>query len=598
MPTTQTAPAQFSLIPMGPVGPPGASGNQQGYDTVSVAQAAAIPAGLNWIYIAGYATIGIGGGWYKRSGVQPADPRRFQNANDNSWWVAATASNGAPAPTCLDITQLGAGQGVRTTDDSALLSAVLYSNSVGGGLEIYYPDGVYTHGPCATPLVSSKTSLRGQSRGGTFINLVNGGIWIQVGNRALAQTQQFWVGGFVLDYGVAPQTSQIAFYVENCLAFYLSDLFLRNATTLVECGSAGVAASVVDSFGAREIYGYSYNGGVPLFLLNNGAGLYMDEIQTFVAGVPNGVHGQPQATVLGTNFLQIGTGVAGVTWDTAVINNLFIQCYDNFLCPTDQCVSLDFNVTTSILTQNKSHVFNLVLTTGGGLASTRVSNCWMDCWEQDAILVSAPLGTFNDSHQFVNNIIAESGISAYHQSTVGAIANLFAFNRIAATNQSGTAVAAIYFQSGSGLSIIGNSGNFAGDLTAFGAWSSPIGVYVGANCDHYLVSENRLQGANGSIVVANDNLLSKARRCHNNLYADKTAFGGYATTNAVTFVSGVYQNTSPFVLDILIFGGTVSGISWGGVGLAPITGGTFRVEPGESLAVTGAGFQSYAKIAA
>lgn len=68
-------------------GAPGAVGMPGSYffDTVSEAEAANIPAGINWLLIAGYSTVGTAGGIWKRLGGSSTDPRAFQSA-DGAWW--------------------------------------------------------------------------------------------------------------------------------------------------------------------------------------------------------------------------------------------------------------------------------------------------------------------------------------------------------------------------------------------------------------------------------------------------------------------------------------------------------------------------------
>lgn len=565
-------------------GPPGAAGAGPGsyfFDTITLAEAATIPAGVNWIVTAGFATVGIGGCRYKRVGSQPSDPRCFQSA-DGAWW------QGTPANT-IDVTTLGAGQGSQTGDDAALAAAIAYANTLGGGaaagpsyLDIFYPDGKYTHGPCATALTAGQTAITGQTKEGVYISYVGsgGGTWLKVGASSTGANvpTDVAVRNLVLDFGASPATSCVAFALNNITRVSFDDLYCKNFQTIATFGTYGTSNSAASVVYVNNIHGYSANGGKPAFSLNSGAGFYLTNGELYVAGVGVPTHGSTMSTVAGTNLINC----INSAWDTCIITGgeyeRFMQCF-SIVAGSAGTYAENFFISNAVFDYTRQYVFYMESDTGGVVSGFRVNNCWIVSWESDAIYLTG--AGFNDEHDFSHNIVPIAGLCAFHHGCSNSLRNNFSYNYLTGINQVGTADSAIYLQYG-GCSVIGNVGND----TELG-WSAPIGIHLGADADDYLVGENRVFGSSNSIVATTNTSASKHRRCHNNGYTDAALFGGYAGVTEISLPgTGVaIYNTTPFTWDFMALGANVTGVTVAGVTLAGAGAGTYRVEPGESITV-------------
>jgi hypothetical protein len=462
-----------------PSGPPGATGSPNSYyfDTMTLAQAATIPMGVNWIVTAGYATIGIGACRYKKVGSQPEDPRRFQSA-DGAWW------QGTPGNT-IDLTTLGAGQGSQTSDDAALAAAIAYANMLGGGtsagpsyIDIFYPDGKYTHGPCGTALTAGQTAIAGQSKEGVYINYVGsgGGTWLAIGSPSTGANVPLYISvkNLVLDFGASPAASCLAFALNNVARVSLDDLNCKNFQGIATLGTYGASNSAAAAVYVNNIHGYSANGGKAAFSLNSGAGFYLTNGELYVAGVGVPSHGSPMTTVADTNLIN-----SYGDWDTAIVTGgeyeRFYQCF-SVVASGSGYYSENFFIDNAVFDYTRQYVLYLEADTGGTVTNFRANNCWMVSWETDVILMTG--AGFNDLHDFSHNIIAFAGLCAFHQEANNTLHSSFSHNYMTGVNQIGTAAAAIQY---GGVSVIGNIGN---DTTE--GWSAPMGIMIGANADDYI----------------------------------------------------------------------------------------------------------------
>jgi hypothetical protein len=570
--------SDWNIAVSGPPGPAGAA-NSYFYDTVTLAESATVPAGVNWIVTAGYATIGIGACRYKKVGSEPSDPRRFQTA-DGAWW------QGTPANT-IDLTMLGAGQGSQASDDAALAAAIAYANTLGGSsggpsyIDIFYPDGQYIHGPCATALTVGQTAITGHSKEGVYITYAGsgGGTWLNIGSSSTGANvpTDVAIRNLVLDFGATPAASCVAFEMNNVTRVSLDDLYCKNFQTIAAIGTYGASNSAASVIYVNNIHGYSANGGKAAFLLNNGAGFYLTNGELYVAGAGLPTHGGTMTTVAGTNLIN-----SYGAWDTVIVTGgeyeRFYECF-SIVASGAGYYSENFFVDNTICDYTRQYVFYMESDTGGVVAGFRVNNCWIVSWESDAIYLTG--AGFNDEHDFSHNIIPIAGLCAFHHGCSNSLRNNFSHNYLTGINQVGTADSAIYLQYG-GCSVIGNIGND----TEIG-WSAPIGIHLGANADDYVVAENRVFGSANSIVGTTNTTASKHRRCHNNGYADAALFGGYAGVVEISLPgSGVaINNTTPFAWDFMALGANVTGVTVAGVTLTGAAAGTYRVEPGESITV-------------
>lgn len=556
-------------------GASGAAGAAQNFRDKAQLEAATVAAGIEFVTLSCYATPGIGAATYRKVASMPADPRRIQSAN--GLWFQAIPNN------VFDMTTLGAGQGSVTQDDTALNDVITYINSLGAAsssarLTIFYPNGNYNHTDCPTFISRADVGIIGQSRNGALINYSGANPWIRVGDRTLpANLARFLMRDLTVKFSSPTATTALA-ALESTFDATFEFLNLQSFNRVLTVGAVGVVASSSFSTVIRNCSGFSNNAGRPAIELNHGAGFYMANVEWYVEGVSAPVHGSPQTTATGTAvFQQINS-----QWDTVQVENCLFQFFDIFASLTGG-IAINYYITNSILANCKRYVFLLDAGATGAIGSVRVSNSWIESWEQDAVLMSAS-GGFNDNHQFVGNYFSTAGLS--NIKLIGVLARniIIANNRFGTANQIGSASAAIHVVSGRGFTISGNTGN-TDDTGSSAPYRAPIGILIGANAADYVITGNRMVGSTASISIVSDGLADKSRLCNGNSSVSASA-GGYAGYAASGLTGGFYTNTTPFKQAVTISGGTVLGIFIDGVTIGSATSGTFMLDPGSQLGVT------------
>lgn len=478
------------------------------------------------------------------------------------------------------------GIGIQNNDDYALLRAVNYMNSLGpAAFTLYYPDGDYHHGACPQTLLASRAQIKGASTSGVRINYHGGGTWLKIGSRTSAIANHVAVRDLSIDFTGCPADSRfIAF--ENAFDTAVERIYVRNCNLFIAYGVAGVPASGCYSCIVREVSGFCANQGAAFITFGYGAGFYHNDCQLYnaIPFLPTAPPTQLPA-VQGTIALQC----TGGNWDEWQVDNCFYQFFDIGVAISVGTVyggglCIDMTINNTLFTNCKRHAVLLEAQTGGAIGQMRIFESFLDAWEIDGVLMTGT-GGFNDGHQIIGCYFINSGRSNIRSTGTNGINNVIAFNSLHVANVFGAAKAAIHIQGGAGGSIIGNVGN-TDDSGSNLPYRAPYGIWLEANCDFYLVTSNRVTGSVGSIMCQPDSLASKSRRIHNNAYADNALYGGYAGV----FPTGQTVNSTPFVKEMYVYGGTVSGIAIGPPGnlqlIAGATQGGFRLEPGDTISIS------------
>lgn len=486
----------------------------------------------------------------------------------------------------LNVRDYGA-VGDGTADDGAAFnSAIMAANALGGndrenirGLTIFIPDGRYKIRSALDAITVSGIHICGASRNGTVLLLSSASTTFTWGNAAMTSVP---VGGGLsnckIEYLVEPTGGSVvtlgyAFDIE------FSDLQLVRVPTLLMLGidSSRIACGVT----VRNVHGSISNAGLPLFALNFGAGLTISDSSVFVRGVPPPAHPTPMTTVGGTYAfacLQVGG-----FWDTVVVSNSLFERFDMGLIMVAGRGSVwqNFFFENTIFDYCKRQAIYAESQKGGVVSGIRFSStCWFMSWESHSVEFTGP--GYHDFHQ-IKGFIPISGYSALRYAITAK--NCSFELGVGASSRKALMPGALNFAPGSTgftvTSCIGGDDNAAAGLP----WRSDYGIFVGAECDNYLVTGNRLSGITGGYnfhAVNSDG--SANRKCHNNTGAN------YSGANLVPFplpASGkAMTNKTPFLWDVYIHGGKVDVIAKNGTKMTGMTAGLLTIGPGESFTLT------------
>lgn len=475
----------------------------------------------------------------------------------------------------ISVRDFGAvGDGI-ADDSPAFNLAVAYANArTTAGTTILVPDGQYKLSSAITPITAWEVFFVGESSTGACLILPSG-----VAAFTFSGASGILVGGgfrsLKLKYSTAPAQSSIVFLFSNCSRLVFDDFLIENIACMGYCGPTAATAASALSF--TNIVGYVANIGASFFLLVNGAGLWLGNVRIYVTGVVAPIHPASMTTAPNTNVITASGGF----WDTIICIGGSFERFDTCIAVNalNGQVYQNFFFSSTIFDYTSNNVFLLGSSVGGVVATMRCENCWYVSWSNAAIAIVG--GGYNDNHYF-SGTVPIAGKEAVFYAIATAFCNRFQL-QIGSVNRISTpSNAAMSFATGSSGFIVNDcAGN--DDNTGVGfPFRASFGVSIGANCDRYQFSNNRFTGILFGWLVQANTTQSQNRRIHNNNGSD------YAT--AATFAlngSGVpTYNTTPFVMDVEINGGVVTGISRDGVGLTGKTSGTVRLDPGHSITVS------------
>lgn len=479
----------------------------------------------------------------------------------------------------ISVKDFGAvGDGV--TDDTAAFNlAVAYANSRGAidfggvtGTTIKIPDGRYVLG-AVTPVTRSGCEFVGESRNGTVLLLTSNTTAFTFGNGV-----DIVVGGGVsnlkVEYLTLPGAASRVFACDLAYRCTFTDILVVNIGVLVRLGIT--SARACGGIRVNNIDGSKANVACALFEVNFGAGLFVSNTQVFVP-VPFPVHPASMTTVPGCNVFNCFTGF----WDTIQCVNCIFERFDQGLSVVagNTMVYQNMFFSNTIMDYFRRYCVYLQSDTGGVVAGVRFDNAsWFVSWETSAIEI---LGVgYNDNHNFSGKVVI-AGAAGVNYSLASSRNVTFANMQLNSCNRLGTAQGAMTFAANSGgFTVIGCKGNV--DTTGIGLpWRAPFGIVVAADADRFVVNSNAFEGSTGGYSFGANAAGSGYRSARGNANANYNLATGFALP-----ATGVpLTNTSPFVMDVHIHGGTVSSITRNGAGLTGMTSGFVGLDPGQTITV-------------
>lgn len=357
---------------IGPQGTPGPA-NASDYETRALAAAATIAAAVHYLRIAGYTTAGDGGAsLYKRVTSLAAGAFGFQSV-DGSWWSLAEA--------VPNVKMFGAFGDGTTDDTAAIVVAVTYLNSIGGG-HLFFPRGTYIVSSSMAFFSFSNITCQGAGVGMTTIKASSGGTFTN-GLFTYGGGENFRHRDITFDVNNKTMLSLLPaiFFqstnnveVSDCEVLHISAIGIgafssdniriqRNTITLDvafntqndgiifdECTNVWIDSNKIDRTGIlaggqnvwitnNNCHDYKYGGGLgcksnasgdggPYYVIGNtfSGGVGVDSDSTYVAGMEyNGIGG---ICANNTCFNNWGVGIASFSFGSVITGNV---CYGNGL---------------------------------------------------------------------------------------------------------------------------------------------------------------------------------------------------------------------------------------------------------------------------
>lgn len=465
-------------------------------------------------------------------------------------------------------------------DTAAFNAAIAYANSRGGvdaanitGTTIVVPDGRYKITATLATITKSGCEFVGESKNGAVLLCAPNTTTFVFGDGV-----NTCVGGGVsrvkIEYTSAPLAAVFA-RIDYGFRLRFDDLLLVNIGTLLSLGVSNIR--IAGGIGVSRVNGYVANGGVPLFDLRYGAGLFLTDVTVFVGGVVNPTHPANMTTAAGTHVFKCDVG----SWDTLQAVNCLFERFDIGLActPPANNVYQNFFFSNVIFDYLRRWCVYAETNAAGSAISTIKfdQSCWFVSWEEDAIALIRSAG-FNDNHS-ISGTIAVSGKYGIKYQISNGETNSFENMQINGCNRLGLVASCLQFESGSrGFTVTNVKGN--NDATI--GWTRPnFGIVVAADCDEFFVSNCALEGPTGGYSFATNATGSSQRRAFNNLKAN---YAGYiAASMPASTVS--YVNKSPFVEEWNFFGGTItSGYDKNGQGFpGALSSLHIRLQPNDSF---------------
>jgi hypothetical protein len=492
--------------------------------------------------------------------------------------LPAYVAKGALVRNIVDYGAVGDG----TTDNTtAFNAAIAYANSLLGsdrenvtGVTFHIPDGRYKISSALNPITVSGVHFTGRSRDGSVLLLASASTTFTWGDSSLTRLP---VGGGLHNMKIEYAADTVGSVVTIDYAFdtEFSDLQLVRIPTLLKMGitSSRIAGGVT----VRNVHGSIANAGVPLFDLRFGAGFMMSDSGVFVRGVLPPVHPAAMTTVTGTYAFSCLAG----SWDTIQISNSIFERFDfgMIVIPAASQIYQNFMLSNTVFDYCKRQGIYLDSTNGIISGFSAGNRCWVMSWEDNSVQILG--SSMNDFHD-MDLIIPISGKGALSYAATNAKQNRYKL-AVGANSRASALAGSVYFAPGAkGFHLDSCDGN--DDLTAAGTpWRNDWGVYVGADCDGYRITDCRFTGgAGGGYNLAANTVTSTNRRINGNI---GTGYAGYVALSPAGSTV-VTTNLSALVWDLSIYGGTVTVIAKNGTTITGMTSGSLRIGPGETFAIT------------
>lgn len=476
----------------------------------------------------------------------------------------------------ISVKNLGAkGDGI-TDDTQAFIDAINLANAAIGKTVITIPKGNYKipSGDLLPVITAHDVYVKGQGIGVTTLSFTDGTYFKIGGDTGLLE--RGGISDLTISYVYGhTKSDSLVVLAKNCSGQRYENIRLINTPTFLQAGTTTHRAY---SQRLAKMSVALANLGKPCIKLVNGAGFYWEDGSGgFVSGVNPPVGDADMTTLEGTNFIDIVGN-----WDTVRLSNFLERWYKviNIQAPAGTTI-LNITIHNSFYDYIRYRCVD-VNSSGGTIATITLTNCVMNSWENDGMnffstgFLRAVYLT-NCTVQFTGRFgIIFGGNMRYFNVIGGAIGRIG--RKIAAT----------------GLQVNNLKGFEIKDLRVGGLNSDDTEAktslqILGDATDEYIITgckAFRYEITQPTQISAN---ASKKRLVADNIWIGNEAgysYDGYKSTGRYVLPSSgtVWHNTSPFKVEVHIFGGTITSLTKDGQSL-DTTGASFELLPGQNFGI-------------
>lgn len=462
----------------------------------------------------------------------------------------------------------------------SLIQAINEANTRGGKVKIVFPEGEFNFGVAVgiPSILGRNILISGQGEEITKLCLTSG-TYFTWGND-VDLYEEGGLSDLTIHYDVPDPMNP------TVLTKYISgqqwrNLKLYNVCTFMQCGTDTVKTYSQRFTNVRVAVA---NQGKPLIKLVNGAGFYWEDgTGGFVSGVLPPVGQDDMTTVPGTDFVLVEGN-----WDTLRLNNFIERFYRGVYLKADVGKTiLNVFINNSLYDYIREKAID-IYANGGTIATVMINNPSFNSWENHCVHIHST--GFCQGIEINNPYVIFSGGSGIQFD--GNVSKFKIINpKVKGCSRKVAGTDGIVMGSNI-VDFLVEGGEVGGSEAATGiTWGEKIGIALLGNNDIFSIrglKSFRFQIANPSTSAQAD--ASKKRQCKDNLWSGNEAGFNYAgAKTAGIFVlptSGTqWFNTTPYDVEIHVWGGTIQELSKNSALLMNPLGSSFTLRPGENYAI-------------
>ncbi len=458
--------------------------------------------------------------------------------------------------------------------------AIAAATALGGNLDIVFPRGKYPISGSLNPITVPGVGFRGLGNNGSIISASTNGPLFTWGNGTTV------VNGGGLDniqviYPSSPGSLAVLSYQNGASGQSFTNLRVSNIRTFLQAGST--TGSIGNSATISGLNGNVFNGGSPCFNLYAGAGLFLSNVEMFVAGVPTPANNRTSTmtVVSGTNLIQTN----GFTFDTVIIGSgcIFERWWrvGNFVTSGASIVLLNVIVNQDCVCDFISDdCWHLESQAGsGGIVDVDIGG-YCNSWSGRTVHVLA-----NSNARFVDLTRIYSAFSGYEtilfEGSNGAVYFSIDRARALSPNRLNTGVNGVRVTTGSHFTITdGQLG--VNDAQDGSNWNGPFGLSIAADLDYFVITGNYAEGTTNPYDIPYNTTQATDRVVRNNITANYA--GWQPNSGNYTFpASGfAYTYLGSTTMEVSITGVTLTSVTKNGHAV----NSTFTIQPGDAFIPT------------
>jgi hypothetical protein len=452
-------------------------------------------------------------------------------------------------------------------DNTAAINAAIAAAAANGGGIVYIPPGTFTITGAITPITKNGIYIKGSGQFATILKPTSDTAnFLTVGDEALG-TAGVVKGVGISDLSIQHNSTRSAGYTikaVNAQHVYFKDLYISNAFTMFQLGSATDTNSIWTVI--EDVIGNCTGSGIGVNILGGSNGIHLINLQ---------INNENLGTAL-----NITTGTNGM--DTLYMDNCLFQRFAYGILATGSSGTVQNAYFTNCIFDGIDNGSLVISPTATGVVTRfHFSNCWFTSDLNDAVVISAANAGNTDGIYFsqcrwitVKNrgVVINSGNAINLKFSDCIISNCStAGSGLYPAVQTAAGCKKFYFTG----CVIGNEGKTTTNQS--------YAFFLGADNDLYeIVNCVLLENVTGAISDAGGTTFTK-KLIKDNLGYNPT---GNVAAPSVPASTVVQKNNFSFPVQVMIYGGTVTGIAKNGVNISGMTNGSPTLSPGETITLT------------